>query len=433
MNLGIFGGTFNPIHTGHINASLKFYDEAKLDKLLIIPDRIPPHKQGYIASAHHRLNMLHAVYDDKTICSDRNIEISETELNREGKSYTIVTLRELKEQYPEAQLFLYTGSDMFYTLESWKNGTDILSMCTVYTAAREENESEKLRDYADKYKMLYGTRCIIGDFTPIVSSSTAIRDGIAAQNDKNSCYFTNNLLTERVNRYIMENGLYRRDENHAGNITEKVKSDLPQLVNSKRLSHILSVVDTAKMLADYFISLGFELDREKIILAAYLHDITKCMDQDSLCEKYGIKLSKDDIASMQTVHAVTGAYYAKDVYGVNEEIANAIMRHTVGSGNMTLTDKIIFVSDYCEETRQHEECISSRKRLLEMIKDPECKAHTSLRTLDHITAEILGKTIAYLRDKNCFIHGETLSSFKSILSLYKDDYGFRQLSEKYLR
>lgn len=433
MNLGIFGGTFNPIHIGHISASLRFYDDAKLNKLLIIPDRIPPHKQGKVASSYHRLNMLHLVYDDKDICGGRDIEISEMELSREGKSYTILTLRELKGIYPDAELFLYTGSDMFYTLESWKNGCDILSMCTIYTAAREENETEKLTEYAKKYRELYGTRCIIGDFAPVVSSSTAIRDCIGAQNDKNSCYFTNKLLTDSVNRYIMDNGLYRREENTGiKEVIGKVAADLPSLVNEKRLSHIHSVVRTAEMLADHFISLGVFLDRDKTVLAALLHDITKCMDQNSLCERYNITLSDDDKNSMQTVHAVTGAYYAKDVYGADKEVADAVMRHTVGSSNMTLMDKIIFVSDYCEETRQHEECKASRLRLLEMLNNTGCEAKESLRTLDHITAEILGKTIGYLKGCGCSIHGETLSSFKSILSEYKDDPGFRQLSEKYL-
>ncbi len=438
MNLGIFGGTFNPIHRGHINASLRFYDEAKLDKLFVIPDRVPPHKEAKVVSPEHRLNMLHLVYDNKDITGNRNIEISDIELLREGKSYTIVTLRDLKNKFPDAKLFLYTGSDMFYTLESWKEGESILRMCAIYTAAREINEKEKLAEYAAKYKNAYGTDCIIGNFEPVVLSSTQVRDCFSGQNDKKSCYFTNNLLTDEVNRYIMENDLYCNEEkcDYAA-MQNRVKEDLPRLVTEKRLSHILSVVKCARLLSDFFVNLGAQLDSDKVILAAYMHDITKCMDQNGLCQKYGISLSRDDKASMQTVHAITGAYYAKDIYGADDEICSAIHLHTVGGKGMTLMEKIIFVSDYCEETRQHNECISSRNRLNEMIQQSESMPKNdareyAYRIFDHITAEILGKTIKYLTDSGSPIHGQTLSTFEDILSKYKDDTGFRQLSEKYL-
>ncbi len=432
MNLGIFGGTFNPIHKGHINASLRFYDDAKLDKLLVIPDRVPPHKEAQVVSSEHRLNMLRLVYDDKTVTENRNIQISDIELLREGKSYTIVTLRDLKKAYPEATLFLYTGSDMFYTLESWRDGESILRMCTVYTAAREENEREKLKKYAELYREKYGTVCIIGDFQPVISSSTEIRDLILAQANEKSCNFTNNLLTDSVNRYIMENGLYHEEKNpHYDELIKRVQTDLASYVTEKRLCHIMGVKKTAVLLADYFISLGAQLCRKKVLLAALLHDITKYMDQNELCEKYGITLSEDDKASMQTVHAITGAHFAKDKYSIDKEIFRAIKYHTTGNEDMTLTEKIIFVSDYCEETRKHEQCLISRRMLLDMISKVK-DLKTALSELDYITADILGKTIKYLSDSANEIHGQTIISFNSIASEHDNDPRFRQLSEKYL-
>lgn len=431
MRLGIFGGTFNPIHKGHINASLRFYDDAKLDKLLVIPDRVPPHKEANVVSAEHRLCMLHLVYDDKELCGDRNIEISDIELCRKGKSYTIVTLRELQTFYPNAELFLYTGSDMFYTLESWREGDSILRMCSVYTAAREKDEREKLEKYASVYLEKYGTKCLIGDFPPLVSSSTQIRDGFRTQNDKKSCYLTKNLLTDSVNRYIMENGLYRESEkDRYDELIKRVEKDLNGYVTPKRLGHILAVKNTAELLADHFIGLGAELMREKVVLSALLHDITKYMKQEELCEKYKIELSEDDKASMQTVHAITGAYFAKDVYGVDDEVFNAIKNHTVGSIEMSLTEKIIFVSDYCEETRTHVQCKSSRKMLLDMLQNTN-ELSESMCGLDFITADILGKTLTYLLQSGCAVHSKTLISFKSIISEHTNDHRFGLLAEKY--
>ncbi|MBE6704335.1 MAG: nicotinate (nicotinamide) nucleotide adenylyltransferase [Ruminococcaceae bacterium] len=431
MRLGIFGGTFNPIHKGHINASLRFYDDARLDKLLIIPDRVPPHKQAQVASSEHRLNMLHLVYDDKDLCGDRNIEISDIELCREGKSYTIVTLRELKASYPTAKLFLYTGSDMFYTLESWKEGDEILRMCSIYTAAREVGERSRLEEYADIYRRKYGTECMIGDFAPVVSSSTQIRDCFGAQNDKKSCYFTNNLLTDSVNRYIMENGLYRKSEKERyDELINKARNNLREYVTEKRIGHIIGVKNTAELLADHFIRLGAELVREKVILAALLHDITKYMDQEKLCRRYGITLSEDDKASMQTVHAITGAYFAREHYGADDEIFGAVKHHTVGNEDMTLTEKIIFVSDYCEESRTHEQCRVSREMILDMVHDTH-ELSDSISKLDLITADILGKTVKYLYDSGLCVHSQTLKSFRSIILKYNNDPRFRLLSEKY--
>jgi len=432
MNLGIFGGTFDPIHLGHINASLEFYDKAKLDKLLVIPDRIPPHKQDNTVSAEHRLNMLRLVYDDKGIIGNRNIEISEMELMRTGKSYTIDTLRELSLLYPDAKLFLYVGSDMFYTLESWREGSAILGMCTVFTAAREKDERQKLCEFAEKYLSEYGTQCIIADLEPVVLSSSMIRDIL--KNGKNSCNFTNNLLTCGVYRYIMENSLYMNGAESQQALIEKVRKELPLYVKESRLSHILSVEKTALLLGDFFISKGINLSRDEIVLSALLHDITKYMDQNKLCNKLGINLSEDDISSEKTVHAITGAFYAKNIYDINDNIFNAILHHTVGSEGMSLLDKIIFVSDYCEETRTHAECIASREMLLHMtdsMKNSEISE--ILRAFDYITADILGKTLRYLRENASHIHKTTVDSFKYIISQYANDNAFIQLNEEYLK
>ena len=438
MNLGIFGGTFNPIHMGHISASLRFYDEAGLDSMLVIPDRIPPHKEGTVASADDRLNMLHLVYDDKGITGNRNIIISDMELKREGKSYTVVTLRELQILYPGAKLFLYTGSDMFYTLESWREGAQILRMCTIYTCAREINEHEKLCEYARLYKDKYGTECIISDSDPLVASSTEIRNVISTKNDNNCFNFTNSLLIDSVKEYIIKRGLYSKtDTGETKKLIETVKKQLPVLVSEKRLSHIMSVTETARFLADFFVSIGAQANCDKVMLSALLHDITKCMDQEELCREYKIILSDDDIFSMQTVHAITGAYYAKNKYGIDDEIFNSIKRHTVGSENMSLTDKIIFVSDYCEETREHEQCKVSRNMLFEMIEKSKRisakeRLSAAMTDFDFITADILGKTVKYLRSIGKPVHSTTVRSFEYIISQYKNNGSFRLLFEKYM-
>lgn len=217
---------------------------------------------------------------------------------------------------------------------------------------------------------------------------------------------------------------------------ETVENDLRGFVTEKRFAHILSVRKTALMLCDFFLSLGADLSSKNVELSALLHDITKCMDQGELCKKYGIQLSQDDISSPETLHAKTGAHFAREHYGVCDEIFSAIEKHTVGDVSMSLTDKIIFVSDYCEETRSHNECRRSRSMLLGMLEKvngiPEDERLSyALRHLDYVIADILAKTVKYLRARGGNVHGKTIEAYESIVSLYDNDESFLRLKEKY--
>ena len=141
MRIGIFGGTFNPVHMGHINASLEFYKRASLSRVFVIPDRIPPHKEGLVVSGEHRMNMLSLAYGEM---KDKDIVISDVELLREGRSYTYHTLSYFKENFPDDEIYLYVGSDMYYTLPDWYRGEELFSMCTFAVAPRRDGEKEKI-------------------------------------------------------------------------------------------------------------------------------------------------------------------------------------------------------------------------------------------------------------------------------------------------
>ena len=121
--IGIYGGTFNPPHIGHIEAAKQAVSALGLTKLLLIPDRIAPHKvipEG-TAAPNQRLEMLQLAVAD---CPQ--IQVSDIELQREGPSYTYVTLEQLRAQYPDAKLYLLMGTDMFLSFHTWKNPDQIL-------------------------------------------------------------------------------------------------------------------------------------------------------------------------------------------------------------------------------------------------------------------------------------------------------------------
>ena len=136
MKIGIFGGTYNPPHLGHMAAAKAAIETLHLDKLLLIPDRIPPHKElpENPVSNEDRLAMTR-IMGDRLDCPDV-VEVSDLEMHRTGKSYTADTLRQLRQVYPTDELWLMMGTDMFLTLHSWYQPEEILKRSGILTFGR---------------------------------------------------------------------------------------------------------------------------------------------------------------------------------------------------------------------------------------------------------------------------------------------------------
>lgn len=192
MKIGIFGGTFNPPHCGHIKICKHFSDMLRFDKLLIIPTFIPPHKQSQsLASANERVEMCKLAFD-----GIENAQISTIEIERGGKSYTVDTLTQIKNLYPDSELFFIMGTDMFNSFNKWYRWQDILSLCTICVARRENDEIiENL--YPD-----YNDKILISETEPFVVSSSEIRERIKAHDS------VDGILPEKVTRYINEKKVY---------------------------------------------------------------------------------------------------------------------------------------------------------------------------------------------------------------------------------
>ena len=168
--IGIFGGTFNPPHLGHVRLANEAAERIGADKMLIIPSCIPPHKMpGKLASGEERMEMCRLAFDDEIF------EISSIELDRGDKSYTVETLRELKKLYPDSELYFIIGSDMLETFMQWYRWEEILSLATLCAASREEGFKADLSVYTPEQR----ERIIFLDFEPLEVSSTQIRVEIA--------------------------------------------------------------------------------------------------------------------------------------------------------------------------------------------------------------------------------------------------------------
>ncbi len=196
--VGIYGGTFAPVHNGHVRAAKAFMEQMKLDYLFIIPAHLPPHKQiDESDDPLYRLRMCELAFGDID-----GVVISDCEIARGGKSYTYDTLKELER--PDTRLFLLCGTDMVLTFDTWYRFEDILKMCyPVYV--RRENDPlignrivAKIGEYYEKYGVMF--RKILTD--PIELSSTDVRRAVSEGRD------ISELVPPAVERFIRENGLY---------------------------------------------------------------------------------------------------------------------------------------------------------------------------------------------------------------------------------
>lgn len=203
MKIGLFGGTFNPPHKGHERMLAHFCEKLQFDKIFVMPNKRPVHK----------------MYDDLVLDSERfdmcclafqnpKYEVSTMELDRATPSYTVYTVREILAQYPDADLYLLIGSDMFLSFHKWYKYREILEKCTVCVALREtEVDIHALRSYAFSQLRIYikeyeGNHILLSPAEPFEISSSALRAQIAAGKDV-SAY-----LSPQVENYIKEKKLY---------------------------------------------------------------------------------------------------------------------------------------------------------------------------------------------------------------------------------
>ena len=144
MKIGVYGGTFNPPHLGHVTAARAVFELLKLDLLLLVPDREPPHKALPAGSPtpEQRLEMTRLAGEQLGL-GDR-VQVLDLELKRTGRSYTSDTLAQLKERYPEDELWLLMGTDMFLTIQTWHEAEKILSLAGIATFGRTEADTEEL-------------------------------------------------------------------------------------------------------------------------------------------------------------------------------------------------------------------------------------------------------------------------------------------------
>ena len=336
--IGIYGGTYSPPHIGHLRAAEYAIEACKLDRLLLIPTGVSPHKaMSAGASSADRLEMLRlsAAQIEKT-------EVSDIEILREGRSYTVDTLGTIREENPGAELVLLMGTDMFTSFLTWKDPERIMELATLAVFCRGERGERERIDAQKAALEAMGAKIELVHNPVTAISSTDLRRMLVF-----GC--ADPFLMPGVGDYIREKGLYGTGKDRKNLSMEELETEVVGLLNPNRVAHVLGCRDCAVELAKLYGE--NEVDAAR---AGLLHDITKAIDgplQLTLCAEYGIVLDTFSRSFPKTLHALTGSLVAERIFGENENVVRAICHHTTGRADMTLLEKIIYIADYVERNR----------------------------------------------------------------------------------
>ncbi len=398
MKIGIYGGTFNPIHLGHMAAAKFAAEYLKLDKLYLVPAGTPPHKAlAEDEAGHlHRLEMVRLAAE--ALGLPGVVEAADWELNRKGKSYTWETVEAAHKRFPKDQLYLLMGTDMFLTFQHWKHPERIAKRCTLCAFGRTQADTQEVlapqRDYLAE---TFSARVVTMVLPHLVEiSSTQLRQLL--QRGEGLAY-----LDRRVYGYILREGLYGVKQDLRQLSLEDLRCAALSMLTYSRVPHVLGTEETAAKLAQ-----RWGADEEEARRAALLHDCTKKESREqqlALCRQYHIDIEKPEKLETKLFHAITGAAVAEHVFGLSPAAVSAIRWHTTGKADMTLLEKIIYLADYIEPTRDFCDLTELRRLAYE----------------DLDRAMLLGFTMAVddLRKKGMVVHPDSVRArdyLKGIMS-----------------
>lgn len=334
MSVLIYGGSFNPPHLGHVDALRSAAETIRPDHILAIPAGMPPHKQMDDGSpdADARLRLSELAFRDVP-----GAMVSDMELKRLGKSYTVDTLQEIADRYEDEDLYFLVGTDMLLSMEKWYQFDQILSTCTLAALPRDNGDFDEMEKAAQALRQTYDARVLLIRKKPLPMSSTQLRVELPRRQGRDK-------LSEAVYGEIIRHRYYGAKPE-----LEWLRGKAYDLLKPKRIPHVAGCEHEAVKLSE-----RWGVDADTAAEAGILHDITKKLtpaEQLQMCEKYGIILDAYEHNEPRILHARTGAYLARDLFGVPDDIFSAIEWHTTARPGMTTLEKIIYLADFTEPTR----------------------------------------------------------------------------------
>ena len=242
MKIGLYGGTFNPIHMGHMAAAKFAAEYLGLDILYLIPAGLPPHKAlaEDTPEAEHRMNMTRLAAG----AIGSYAKALDIELRRTGKSYTLDTLHEIRAMHPEDELYFFMGTDMFLTFQKWYHPEEIVKLCTICAFGRSEKDTEELfavqRDYLRRTLDAKIVTIVLPNIVEI--SSTQLRERLKLGGGKD-------FLHPAVYGYILREKLYGTQRDLKSLSLEDLRCVALSMLKAKRVPHVLGTEEMAAKLA----------------------------------------------------------------------------------------------------------------------------------------------------------------------------------------
>ncbi len=344
MNVGYFGGTFDPIHNGHLHMLDAATEVFGLDLVIVMPAGMPYHKDLLsVSPACFRYMMCR-----RALTRRPEVVLSAAEIRRRGPSYTIDTVQDLKRDFlPEDRFYLICGSDILDSIQHWYRFEDLLAELILAVAIRPGEKRGSLERKARALQQRYGAEVILYDTPMLPVSSTAIRGQLGEAPGRPSPD-----LPPGVMRIIRRYGLYSEPnpllwlQPETRRQVAELESKLFDLISLKRLAHSVSTMFEAIRLAQ-----RFRADVNRAAIAALLHDFAKELTvSEMLTLAPGLTASRGD--SNATLHGPAAGLLLEPVFGISDpEIAAAVTWHTTLREGATALDKIVFLADKIEPSR----------------------------------------------------------------------------------
>ena len=386
--IGILGGSFDPVHLGHIRMGLSVLNAGCLDRLFVMPTGDPPHK-SCLAPAEDRWKML------VSACScDKRLVPSRLELDRKGCIYTFDTLTELRKEYPKAHLYYVIGADTLMHLHTWYRFPEVLSLCTFLVCPRAGAPDSSILSVEINRLEALGGSFVTVPMELLTVSSTEVRSALSSGMNPDN-------LDVSVLEYCQCKGLY----GSPGRL-DQVGPWLEQLFSAlkpKRFAHSLSVAYTAKKLAKLH-----GLDPVKAEQAGLLHDCAKCLPLQEMQRIAVENHLTDDRAFLDTaslLHSIVGAWVAENTYGMKDpDVLDAIRYHNTGSAGMSRLSVCICLSDSIEPLRQSYPHLEEVRSLAES-------------SLERALLLSLEETADYVVSRGLYLHPRTQDTIRWLKSL----------------
>lgn len=334
MKYGIMGGTFSPIHIGHLILAEEVREKYGLDKIFFVPSGRPPHKEQS-AGGRERLRMVELAIKDH-----EHFEVLDLEIKKKSYSYTIETVRELRSLYPDDVFYFVTGADVLTSLDTWHEFRELAASITFVGANRPGVSELGVRKKVESLRALYDFRIELVEIPSIAVSSSEIRRRV------NFGQTIRYMVPRNVEQYIYKYGLYV--EHHP--LYQKCLKATKARLSERRYLHSLGVARAARALA-----IKFGEDYKKAELAGLIHDYCKEDGADEArkaIERYRITQYECLRQNPVLAHGeIAAGMFLESGMVIDEEILDAVRWHTYGTEKMSRLAKIVYVADIIEDGR----------------------------------------------------------------------------------